>query len=115
MKQKLESITQPDDAFPTYDEAIWTTVGYIPKGKVATYGYIAALAGFPRTARAVGRALSKLPDNTTIPWFRVINAKGVISFPIGSEKYGCQKQKLLNENIVLYNGKINLKRYHWEI
>jgi methylated-DNA-protein-cysteine methyltransferase-like protein len=115
MEQNVKSITQTNDLLPTYDEAIWTTVGYIPEGKVATYGHIAALAGFPRTARAVGRALSKLPDNTAIPWFRVINAKGAISFPVDSQKYELQKQKLLNENIVLCNGKINLKRYHWDI
>ena len=99
----------------TYDEANWNAVGYIPHGKVATYGQIAELAGFPRTARAVGRALSKLPEDTLIPWFRVINAKGEISFPIGSDKYKTQKQHLLDEQIVFRNGKINLKSYRWEV
>ena len=99
----------------SYDEAIWTAVGYIPHGKVATYGQIAELAGFPRTARAAGRALSKLPEGTLIPWFRVINAKGEISFPVGSDKYEDQKQHLLDEQIVLRNGKINLKSYRWEL
>lgn len=99
----------------TYDEAIWTVVGYIPLGKVATYGQIAELAGFPRTARAVGRALSRLPDNTRIPWFRVINAKGEISFPVGSERYITQKQHLSDEQVRCENGKINLKIYRWEV
>ena len=103
------------ESHATYDEAIWTAVGFIPYGKVATYGQIAELAGFPRTARAVGRALSKLPDNTLIPWFRVINAKGEISFPIGSEKYEIQKQHLLDEQVTLRNGKISLKSYRWEL
>lgn len=99
----------------TYDEAIWTAVGYIPHGKVATYGQIAEIAGFPRTARAVGRALSRLPEETVIPWFRVINAKGEISFPVNSDRYEAQKQRLLDEKIVLKNGKINLKTYRWEL
>mgnify|MGYP005989842759 CR=1 FL=1 len=99
----------------SYEEAIWTAVGYIPHGKVATYGQIAELAGFPGTARAVGRALSKLPEDTRIPWFRVINAKGEISFPIGSDKYEIQKQHLLNEKVILRNGKISLKSYRWQL
>ncbi|BBB30144.1 MGMT family protein [Neptunomonas japonica] len=99
----------------SYDEAIWTAVGYIPKGKVATYGQIAAIAGFPRTARAVGRALSKLPEDTQIPWFRVINAKGEISFPIDSDRYDIQKQHLEEELIIVRNGKVDLKSYRWEI
>ncbi|WP_028470790.1 MGMT family protein [Neptunomonas japonica] len=99
----------------SYDEAIWTAVGYIPKGKVATYGQIAEVAGFPRTARAVGRALSKLPEETQIPWFRVINAKGEISFPIDSDRYDAQKQRLEDELVIVRNGKIDLKSYRWEI
>lgn len=99
----------------SYDEAIWTAVGYIPKGKVATYGQIAELAGFPRTARAVGRALSKLPEETQIPWFRVINAQGKISFPIDSDRYDTQKQHLQDEQVIVKNGKIDLKSYRWEI
>ncbi|WP_293267817.1 MGMT family protein [Neptunomonas sp.] len=99
----------------SYDEAIWTAIGFIPEGKVATYGQVAEIAGFPRTARAVGRVLSKLPKDTLIPWFRVINAKGEISFPIGSSRYDAQKQRLQDEGVVVLNGKINLKSYRWEI
>jgi len=99
----------------SYDEAIWTAVSYIPKGKVATYGQIAEIAGFPRTARAVGRALSKLPKETQIPWFRVINAKGEISFPIDSDRYDTQKQRLQDEEVMVKCGKINLHIYRWEI
>ena len=99
----------------SYDEAIWTAVGYIPKGKVATYGQIAEVAGFPRTARAVGRVLSKLPKETQIPWFRVINAKGEISFPIDSDRYDAQKQRLEGEEVIVKNGKIDLRSYRWQI
>lgn len=103
------------DTVVTYDEAIWTAVGYIPPGKVATYGQIAELAGFPGTARAVGRALSRLPENTRIPWFRVINAKGEISFPADSERYKTQKKYLIHEHVRFQNRKINLKIYRWKV
>ena len=59
---------------------IWATAKRVPKGRVATYGQIAALAGFPRQARLVGYALHSLPEKSDVPWHRVINARGEISF-----------------------------------
>jgi methylated-DNA-protein-cysteine methyltransferase-like protein len=97
----------------SYQEKIWHVVSMIPKGKVATYGQVAELAGLPRMARAVGRTLSKLPKGTELPWFRVINAKGMISFPVDSEAYLRQKDLLAEEGITLLNGKINLKIHRW--
>lgn len=100
---------------PDYNIAIWTAVGHIPVGKVATYGQIANLAGFPNSARAVGRALSTLPSDTRIPWHRVINAKGQISFPIASEKFKEQALRLTSEGILVRQGKISLKLFGWEL
>lgn len=56
--------------------AIYDTVRRIPRGKVATYGQIAELAGLPRRARLVGQVLWQLDETTDIPWHRVINARG---------------------------------------
>ncbi|MCP4598808.1 MGMT family protein [Neptuniibacter sp.] len=98
----------------SYQEKIWQVVALIPEGNVATYGQIAELAGLPRMARAVGRTLSLLPKGTQLPWHRVINAKGQISFPVGSEAYECQKSRLEEEGITLLNGKINLKQHRWQ-
>ncbi len=98
----------------SYQEKIWQVVAHIPEGKVATYGQIAELAGLPRMARAVGRTLSQLPKDTQLPWHRVINAKGQISFPVGSDAYICQKERLENEGITLLKGKISLKDYRWQ-
>ena len=58
---------------------IYAVVSRIPKGKVATYGQVAALAELPRHARLVGYALNILPESSRVPWFRVVNAKGMIS------------------------------------
>lgn len=98
---------------PSYQEKIWQVVSMIPQGKVATYGQVAELAGLPRMARAVGRTLSQLPKDTQLPWFRVINAKGMISFPVDSDAYKRQFDLLADEGISLVNGKISLKHYRW--
>jgi len=98
---------------PSYQEKIWQIVALIPEGKVATYGQVAELAGLPKMARAVGRTLSQLPKDTQLPWHRVINAQGKISFPSDSTSYLCQKERLANEGVSLINGKIRLKDYRW--
>ena len=58
---------------------VYAAVRRIPRGRVATYGQIAAMVGLSRLARQVGYALNALPDRTTVPWHRVINARGGIS------------------------------------
>ena len=65
-------------------------------------------------ARAVGRTLSKLPDDTQLPWFRVINAQGTISFPADSSSFLEQKKRLEREGIVFINGKTKLADYQWQ-
>lgn len=87
---------------------IWQLVASIPKGKVSTYGQIAKLAGYPGHARYVGTTLRNLPKNTSLPWHRVINSKGEISFPKGSEAYKKQMSLLESEGINLNNGKLTL-------
>jgi len=96
------------------DEVIWQIVASIPKGRVATYGQVANMAGYPNHARYVGTTLKQLPKNTTLPWFRVINAKGEISFPINSEAYKKQKELLELEGVMLNNNKISMKRFQWQ-
>jgi len=60
-------------------DAILAVVRRIPRGRVATYGQIAALAGLARQPRLVGYALHALPTSTAVPWHRVINARGMVS------------------------------------
>jgi methylated-DNA-protein-cysteine methyltransferase-like protein len=63
---------------PSYSR-IYAVVRRVPRGRVATYGQIARLAGLPGRARQVGYALHALPGGTTVPWHRVVNARGTIS------------------------------------
>ncbi len=88
-------------------------VAAIPAGNVATYGQIAKLAGLPGYARFVGATLRQLPANSTLPWYRVINASGRISFPRGSPAYLRQKERLSTEGIVVDQGRISLRDYRW--
>lgn len=60
-------------------ERIYSVVARIPRGRVATYGQVARLAGLPGRARLVGYALSALTEGSRVPWHRVVNAKGCIS------------------------------------
>ena len=94
---------------------IYKIVMKIPEGKVATYGQIANLAKMPGHARQVGYALHSTPDNMELPWWRVINSKGEISFPIGSPHFEIQMGILQNEGIIFdKNLKINLKLQQWK-
>ncbi len=93
------------------EEIIWQIVAAIPKGKVSTYGQIAKIAGYPGHARYVGYTLRKLPKDTTLPWHRVVNAQGKLSFPVGSNAYKKQRALLEEEGIVFINMKLSLKDY----
>ena len=94
-------------------ERIVKVIRKIPKGKVATYGQIADLAGNPRAARQVVRILHTLSENEKLPWYRVINSRGTISLRPG-EGYEIQKAILIKEKIIFDdNDKIDLKRFGW--
>lgn len=95
---------------------IYQVVALIPRGKVATYGQIAALAGFPRHARLVGYALNRLlaPDSE-LPWHRVINAQGRLSLhKLDLSAENLQRLRLEQEGIVFINDRINLNQYQWQ-
>jgi methylated-DNA-protein-cysteine methyltransferase related protein len=93
---------------------IWQVVNQIPRGKVATYGDIAAHAGLAKAARRVGRALRQLPPDTKIPWHRVINAQGRISLPEDSSTKYTQRERLEAEGVVFRSNKsIDLKVFRW--
>ncbi|MBB3046923.1 methylated-DNA-protein-cysteine methyltransferase-like protein [Litorivivens lipolytica] len=87
-------------------EAIYRVVASIPPGQLASYGQVAELAGLPRQARRVGRVLSQLPADTRLPWFRVVNAAGKISFPVGSSGYQRQLNHLIDEGSAFADGRL---------
>jgi methylated-DNA-protein-cysteine methyltransferase related protein len=94
-------------------EAILAAVKRIPRGRVSTYGGVAEVAGLPRRARLVGTVLRQTPASRGLPWFRVINASGRISFPVGSDAYARQRKKLEAEGIVFSGGRVDLREYGW--
>ena len=100
---------------PDIAERIYKIVAHIPVGSVSTYGWVAERAGFPRHARLVGHALRVLPDDRDIPWYRVINAQGRISFPRGSHPYAEQRRRLEQEGVRLVRGRVNLERFGWRL
>lgn len=95
-------------------ELIWRTVKKIPRGRVATYGQIAELAGLAGHARQVGYALHNLPGASGVPWHRVINAKGEISPRSAGDSHELQRMLLEAEGIEIdLYGRIDLKRFRW--
>ena len=94
-------------------ERIYDVVKQIPKGRVATYGQVAAMAGNPRWARVVGYALHSNPDPEHIPCYRVVNRNGEVSkaFAFGGENV--QIQLLEAEGIEVCGGRVDLTKYRW--
>lgn len=90
---------------------IYEAVKKIPRGKVATYGQIAELAGNKKMARAVGNALHKNPNPDSIPCYRVVNAKGELAGEFAFGGVGVQARLLEADGIEVVNGKVNLEKY----
>ena len=97
----------------SYQE-IYDVVRRIPSGRVATYGQVASLAGLPGHARQVGYALHALPQHSTIPWHRVVNAKGGISARAVPGAELVQRNLLVREGIPLNaRGRVSLTQVRW--
>ena len=90
---------------------VWKVVSEIPSGHVLTYGEVARLAGLPGAARRVSQALRRAPRSMNLPWHRVINSQGKISFPEDSSGWVRQKDMLEAEGVVFLNAKINLDQF----
>ena len=99
---------------PATYRRLYAVVSRIPRGRVATYGQVAALAGLPRHARLVGYALSRLPAGSDVPWHRVVNAKGQVSLRANALGYDeLQAQLLRREGTRMVDGTIPLATYQW--
>ena len=95
-------------------QQIYDVVRRIPSGRVATYGQVAALAGLPGHARQVGYALHALPQDSTIPWHRVVNATGRISPRALPGAELAQRNRLLQEGVRLNaRGQVPLAQVRW--
>ncbi len=112
MKKMAEvASTSPSGDAAQNKSAIYLALKSVPFGKVIAYGQLAAMAGLPGAARLAGKVLCGLPENTELPWHRVINSQGKISLPENSAGFAEQKRRLEAEGIEFKNNKINLRIY----
>jgi methylated-DNA-protein-cysteine methyltransferase related protein len=99
-------------ANPLYAK-FYATIRKIPRGRVATYGQIAILAGYPRNARLVGTALRNLRDDS-VPWHRVVNSRGEISRRSRADDDEFQRILLEAEGITFdLEGRLDLRQFGW--
>src|ERR671927_1690606 len=95
---------------------IYKIVRQIPRGRVATYGQIAELAGLEGHARQVGYALHALPSSSDVPWHRVVNSFGEVSRRSDSDSDELQVELLMAEGVVFDTaGRIDLRRFRWRV
>jgi len=94
-----------------FSQQVIAIIQSIPRGKVMTYGQIAALAGQPRAARQVVRLLHSAARSHRLPWHRVVNARGEIAIPSEPER-SMQASALIEEGVAVDGaGRIDLQRY----
>ena len=106
---------EPRIVGPGFHGRVYDCVQTIPTGFVATYGDIATRLGSPRVARHVGWALAALGDNEAdVPWHRIINSRGRISFKGDCIRGEIQRVKLESEGVIFSAaGVIDMKRFRW--
>lgn len=99
----------------SYHRRFYAVIARVPRGRVATYGQVAALAGLPRHARMVGQALHALPNGSDLPWQRVINTRGEVS-PRAMPGWDAFQRHLLEAEGVRFDaaGRVDLNRYLWD-
>ena len=90
------------------------TIRDIPRGKVASYGQIAEIAGVPRGARQVGYTLRHLPSGHDVPWYRVVQSSGRIAFERGSPQFEEQRNRLIMEGVIVDTGRVDMARFRWQ-
>lgn len=111
MSSSQKSRAEAKSEFDRWVRTVWQVVDGIPRGHVLTYGEVARLAGMSRAARRVSQAMRRAPRGMKLPWHRVVNAQGKISFPPDSPGYTRQKDLLEGEGVVFLNGRIDLDRF----
>ncbi len=87
-----------------FDTAIWKVVSSISSGRVMGYGEVARVAGYPRHARMVSKAMGR--SSESLPWYRVVRSNRTLAFEVGSEAYKKQRCLLEDEGVKFTNGKV---------
>lgn len=100
---------------PESHRRIRAVVEAIPRSRVATYGQVALLAGYPRSARLAGRAMASLEAGSETPWHRVVNARGAISSRGEPVLENLQRLMLEEEGVEIgRGGRVDLERFGWD-
>lgn len=92
---------------------VWQQLAMIPAGRVASYGQIARRCGYPGYARLVGAILASLPADSSLPWHRVVNARGCIVLPAAADGASEQQKRLASEGVTCRNGRVDLAACQW--
>jgi len=92
------------DSQRKFDKAIWKIVSNIASGRVMSYGEIARMAGYPRHARMVSKAMGR--SVTPLPWYRVVRSDRTLAFEAGGESYRKQQDLLEKEGVFIVKGKV---------
>lgn len=101
----------------TFKEQVLTIIKRIPRGQVATYGQIAAIASSPRAALMVGRILRQSSESEQLPWQRVINSQGRISIVNMDYPAELQAELLRQEGVIVTENRgyfVDLSKYLWQ-
>jgi methylated-DNA-protein-cysteine methyltransferase related protein len=107
--REVESVSATQDAALR----ILAVVRSIPRGKVSSYGQIAARAGLHGRARLVAWALKQVSDDDPVPWYRVLRSSGQIAFPAGSDAFAEQARLLKCEKVKVSNGRVARDQFAW--
>lgn len=97
----------------TFDEKVYAYLRTVPRGKVTTYGLIAAQIGQPRAARQVGNALHRNPEPVAIPCHRVVNREGRLAPAFAFGGMDAQANLLRQEGVEVKDGYVDLEKYLW--
>lgn len=97
-----------------FERQLYAWMAQIPAGRVVTYGQLAQLVGRPNGARWVGRQLGRLPPGSSLPWQRVLNARGRSSLPLDPGGSNRQLRLLQREGVLVVDGRVSLARFRWD-
>ena len=113
-RHRLRESAEPKVIGPGFYERVYAVVCMVPAGRVTTYGDVATMLGSPRVARQVGWALANL-EREEVPWHRVVNAHGMVSWRGDMGRPSLQEALLRAEGVAIdEGGKLDLRALRWD-
>ena len=97
-----------------FRRAVWAAVARVPPGRVLGYGMVAAMLGSPRAGRQVGYALAALPEDTDLPWWRILRSDGSIALQGDPARGPRQAERLRAEGVEVIDWRVDMARCCWD-